>query len=164
MTPEHNLGTPFGDSAVITTILHPQSVSAVKYSEPRISIDRSFMESTYSSRPPPDMANSEMFMFTGSPTEDVTLLLNHVQRAAFGQGRQRDDAWCADYASTCLSGNAMRLYAELDAGDRDSWTKLRLVLLERFPQSIVPDPPAAIPAASINSKSSNSVPLLVIAS
>lgn len=93
-------------------------------------------------------------MFAGRETEDVTLLLNHVQRAALAQSHQRDDEWCADYASTCLFGEAMRFYAELESETQESWRKLRLALLVGFPQSLAPDPPAAVQFPNIANVSS----------
>lgn len=81
--------------------------------------------------------------FSGNPSEDVTIFIQSVQMVAFEQGRQRDDDWRTDYLTTCLSGDALLFYSELDDEDQYSWRRLRAALLQRFARSLAPEPPAA---------------------
>lgn len=77
--------------------------------------------------------------FSGARDEDVAVFIHNIQRVAFAMGKQRDNDWQADYASTCLLGNAMRWYSELEDDDtRYSWSLLRRALSQRFPLP-VPD-------------------------
>ncbi|KAG9029569.1 hypothetical protein FRB95_005198 [Tulasnella sp. JGI-2019a] len=72
--------------------------------------------------------------FSGTADEDVAVFIHNIQRVAFGMGRQRDNDWQADYAATCLTGNAIRWYSELeDDNIRYNWTLLRRALSQQFP-------------------------------
>lgn len=70
--------------------------------------------------------------FSGSPSEDVTIFIQHVQKVAFARGRQRDDDWRTDYLTTCLSGDARVFYSQLEDEDQYSWRRLRSALLQKF--------------------------------
>lgn len=73
------------------------------------------------------------FTFTGKPGESASAFVLSVQRIAFRQGRDRDDAWLADYASTCFDDEALYWYLEQDEESKSSWRKLRSSLLSRYP-------------------------------
>ncbi|KAG9020522.1 hypothetical protein FS837_008133, partial [Tulasnella sp. UAMH 9824] len=60
-------------------------------------------------------------------------LVQQVQRAAFQQGKQRDDEWVADFAATSFSGEALEWYVSLDEETQTSWRKLRAGLIQRWP-------------------------------
>lgn len=73
------------------------------------------------------------FTFTGKPGESANAFILSMQRIAFRQGRDRDDAWLADYASTCFDDEALYWYLEQDEESRGSWRILRSSLLSRYP-------------------------------
>ncbi|KAG8964599.1 hypothetical protein FRC05_003764 [Tulasnella sp. 425] len=53
---------------------------------------------------------------------------------AHAAGKTRDDAWMADLASTCFSGEALRYYDSLEPDVRYDWTLLRRALLTKYPR------------------------------
>jgi len=96
-------------------------------------------------RPPTGVTpDSGRLTFSGREGDDVTVFIAHVQEAAFAQGHQRDDEWCADYAATRLPGPAMRWYTGLDDDESGSWRRLRHAMVRDFPESSPPEPPAAV--------------------
>ncbi|KAG8878154.1 hypothetical protein FRB97_002748 [Tulasnella sp. 331] len=96
--------------------------------------------------------------FSGKQDEDVAVFIHNIQRVAFAMGKQRDNDWQADYASTCLLGNAMRWYSELEDDEtRYSWTLLRRALSQRFPLP-VPDMAVESATASMASPSIDDAP------
>lgn len=56
-----------------------------------------------------------------------------VRHKALSLGRQRDNDWVADFASTCLAGDALRWYENLDEDVQGDWRKLRLAILTQWP-------------------------------
>lgn len=87
--------------------------------------------------------------FSGKDTEDVTELLQAIQRAAFAEGRQRDNDWRVDLLETSLIGEALRWDSNLEEEEQYSWVTLRRKLIERFDprygRHTAPEPPAAAP-------------------
>ncbi|KAG9017363.1 hypothetical protein FRB93_007477 [Tulasnella sp. JGI-2019a] len=88
----------------------------------------------------------ELLTFNGTDNEDVTLFVRDVKRVAMAQGRQRDQEWMVDYVESCLGGQAMRWFSQLDVDSDDqaplSWRALRQGLLNRF--GAPPPPPPSI--------------------
>lgn len=72
-------------------------------------------------------------VFNGSDGAEAEDFVTAVRRRAFAEGRQRDQAWMADYAATCLKGNAVRWFQALDREVREDWELLSRALLERWP-------------------------------
>ncbi|KAG8879751.1 hypothetical protein FRB97_001447, partial [Tulasnella sp. 331] len=91
----------------------------------------------------------ENITFQGKEMEDATQFLQNVKRVAFAQGRQRDQEWLVDYVETCLAGDALEWYTELDEETRFNFDHLRIAMIKRFrvttPANIQPAPPAAVP-------------------
>ncbi|KAG8900691.1 actin, partial [Tulasnella sp. 408] len=91
----------------------------------------------------------EFLSFSG-PGDDVLAFVQSVQRIAFTQNRQRDDAWIADFVSTCLSGPALIWYSTaLDKATQWDWSELRRAMIQRYLPSdenpLVPASAAASP-------------------
>ncbi|KAG9040643.1 hypothetical protein FS837_000367 [Tulasnella sp. UAMH 9824] len=88
--------------------------------------------------------------FRGQDGNEAEEFIQAVRRAAFNANKDRDDEWMARFASTCMSGKALRWYESLDDDVQDSWKRLRKAILARYPpadeHSIVPSASAA-PAA-----------------
>lgn len=88
----------------------------------------------------------EHITFEGKPTEDVTTFLQSVKRVAIAQGRQRDDEWQVDYVESCLAGDALRWFSELEEGTLGSWRTVRNAFLRQFSTPV--NRPANAPAAA----------------
>ncbi|KAG8995599.1 hypothetical protein FRB94_003536 [Tulasnella sp. JGI-2019a] len=76
--------------------------------------------------------------FAGAAGEDISLFLQDIQQEAFRQGRQREDAWIADYALTILRGRALIWYYSLDEESQSSWKKLRVAIITKFGTAALP--------------------------
>lgn len=90
------------------------------------------------------------FLSFSGPGDDVLAFVQSVQRTAFLQNRQRDDAWIADFVSTCLSGPALIWYSTvLDKTTQLDWSELRRAMIQRYLPSeenpLVPASAAASP-------------------
>lgn len=66
----------------------------------------------------------------GHNVEDFIL---SIRQRAFSLDKQMDYAWTAQYASTCIAGEALRWYESLDQETQGDWGLLRKALLERYP-------------------------------
>lgn len=76
---------------------------------------------------------NEKVLFHGREGEACEGFIRTVREVAFGLGKIRDDAWMADFASTCLDGSALRLYESLDPATQSDWGRLRQALLTKYP-------------------------------
>lgn len=79
------------------------------------------------------MMDSEYIAFCGIRGESCEGFIRAVRKAAFEAGKIRDDAWMADFASTCLDGPALRFYEELSPDAQGDWRLLRQALLMKYP-------------------------------
>lgn len=70
--------------------------------------------------------------FDGQNCEDFIL---KIRRYAFSQGKEEDDRWTANYAATCIAGDALRWFEGLDSETQTSWRLLRRALLAHHPNS-----------------------------
>ncbi|KAG9003562.1 hypothetical protein FRB93_010980 [Tulasnella sp. JGI-2019a] len=94
----------------------------------------------------------ERVFFSGTGSEDATLLIRHVQTVAIAKGYQSHDTWRALYLVTCLRGAAMRWYFRLSDDILHAWVPLCRCLLHAFPPPTVPAP--AVTSSPIGSHSS----------
>lgn len=94
-----------------------------------------------------DLAPSEDIVFDGTGGLGADQFVRAVRKAAFSLGRQKDDAWCAQFASTCLEGDALDFYEGLGEATQDSWKLLLNALLNRFRSTSQPSN-APVPAAA----------------
>ncbi|KAG9018426.1 GTP-binding protein [Tulasnella sp. JGI-2019a] len=87
----------------------------------------------------------EDLQFWGSPNEDVSAFLGSIKRAAIKQGRHLDNEWMISYAESCLRGDAMKWFDEMDPDEpaATEWRSLRKAFLGRF---TYPPPPATATA------------------
>ncbi|KIO30114.1 hypothetical protein M407DRAFT_158324 [Tulasnella calospora MUT 4182] len=51
------------------------------------------------------------------------------------EGKQRDNAWIADFAALCFAGDALRWYETLDDDVQLDWSKLRRAVLDWLPNT-----------------------------
>ncbi|KAG9034137.1 hypothetical protein FRB95_013782 [Tulasnella sp. JGI-2019a] len=107
-----------------------------------------------SPKPTVDKATSApttLLNFCGNDSENVTIFLRDVKRAAHAQGRQDDDKWLTEYVELCLAGSALRWFSELDDEVAKSWKPLRRAFLQRFKPPLVPNPAAPPPPNALSS-------------
>ncbi|KAG8976343.1 hypothetical protein FRB90_009234 [Tulasnella sp. 427] len=71
----------------------------------------------------------------GHNVEDFILC---IRQRAFSLEKQNDYFWTAQYASTCIAGEALRWYESLDEETQNDWRLLRKALLERYPPTSSP--------------------------
>ncbi|KAG8896589.1 hypothetical protein FRB99_008822 [Tulasnella sp. 403] len=98
--------------------------------------------------------------FSGSGGEECEEFISAVRHYAFELGKQRDNQWIADFASTAFSGDALRWFMTLDVTVQGDWRLLAKALLEKYsslpesprvhrrmtlPSAMIPTPAAAAP-------------------
>ncbi|KAG9043000.1 hypothetical protein FS837_010145 [Tulasnella sp. UAMH 9824] len=93
---------------------------------------------------------------SGKEVEDF---IQAVRKHAFDKGKQNDNQWTAQFASTCFTGTALRWYEDLPSTKQADWRFLRHALLEQYPAGGKPSnftipTPAAAPPSWISSQSS----------
>lgn len=67
---------------------------------------------------------------SGKEAEDF---VQAVRKYAFDRGKQNDNQWTAQFASTCFTGSALRWYEGLPGTVQADWRFLRHALLNRYP-------------------------------
>ncbi|KAG9019207.1 hypothetical protein FRB90_005282 [Tulasnella sp. 427] len=85
-----------------------------------------------------DSARLPYIRFFGKESESSGDLIQAITRVAFERGRIDDDRWIVGYASTCLNGEALVWYCNLEEDIQKSWKKLRNCLVERYPPTHSP--------------------------
>ncbi|KAG8895683.1 TOM (translocase of outer membrane) complex component, partial [Tulasnella sp. 417] len=63
--------------------------------------------------------------FSGKDSDECEGFIFAVQRTAFAQGKQRDDAWITDFVASCLTKDALRWWIKLDLETQRNWDLLR---------------------------------------
>ncbi|KAG8985422.1 hypothetical protein FRB90_004713, partial [Tulasnella sp. 427] len=95
-----------------------------------------------------------VLVFEGVDGRECERFIRTVRSRAFSLGKQRDQEWMADFASTCFEGRALRWFSGLDEETRGNWRLLEQALLRDFPtadggvapsSSTIPSAPAAAP-------------------
>ncbi|KAG9038025.1 hypothetical protein FS837_001326 [Tulasnella sp. UAMH 9824] len=96
-------------------------------------------------------------MDSNNLSDDIDLVFNGTDgeeaEAARREGKIRDNEWIVDLVSTCMRGQALRWYIELDDDTQSDWKLLRKAILRQYPsgtqppapsvQSMIPTPAAA---------------------
>ncbi|KAG8923030.1 hypothetical protein FRC01_013315 [Tulasnella sp. 417] len=77
--------------------------------------------------------DGEDVVFHGNSGHECEEFIRAVRKAGFQAQKIRDDAWMADYASTCLTGRALRYYETLSPEVQGDWRLLRQALLKEYP-------------------------------
>ncbi|KAG8843021.1 hypothetical protein FRB96_004474, partial [Tulasnella sp. 330] len=114
------------------------------------------MSSQRNSASGPPTSRVERIRFNGTESEDVTEFVREVNCIAIDQGKRKDNEWIVEYAESCLGGNAIRWYSELEGDEIATWNGLRKGLLNRFGPPDGKHVPQAAPAATVP----NAAPLL----
>ncbi|KAG8982665.1 hypothetical protein FRB93_007935 [Tulasnella sp. JGI-2019a] len=70
--------------------------------------------------------------FSGGTGAECDRFLRSVRKYALDQGKIRDTAWMADYASCCLAGEALIWHLGLPSEVTECWVKLQLAFKARW--------------------------------
>jgi len=107
-------------------------------------------------------------IFRGDDGAECEAFIGAIRKSALEKGRQRDNDWIADFASSCFVGQALRWFETLDDSIQGDWKLLRQAMLERYPyqassvsiqnRSVIPTPAAAPPVAQPVPLRSSSTP------
>ncbi|KAG8994546.1 hypothetical protein FRB90_000399 [Tulasnella sp. 427] len=79
----------------------------------------------------------EDVVFYGKNGEECEGFIRAVRKAGFNAKKIRDDAWMADFASTCLAGGALRWFENQPPNVQGDWRLLRQALLKQYPPANV---------------------------
>lgn len=71
--------------------------------------------------------------FSGESGRACEKFIRDVRTHAFKNGKQRDNAWQADFAAMCLDGAALRWYEDQNMDTQEDWSLLRKSMLEKWP-------------------------------
>lgn len=76
--------------------------------------------------------------FKGKNGEECNSFIRAIRAAAWKQGKLRDAAWMADFASLQFSHQALSWHSRLTEDVRQDWTKLEVAIYRS--SSLTPDP------------------------
>ncbi|KAG8922260.1 hypothetical protein FRC01_014267 [Tulasnella sp. 417] len=94
-------------------------------------------------------ASAEEITFYGIDGEEAENFLRTIRKRALMEGKQRDNAWIADFAALCFAGDALRWYETLDDDVQLDWSKLRRAILDWLPNTAPrPTDPSSAPQAA----------------
>ncbi|KAG8925607.1 hypothetical protein FRC00_003816 [Tulasnella sp. 408] len=102
---------------------------------------RPFVDRMYSRRQLPFKERTNVATFSGVPIfrggsgSDCEEFIRAVYAYAFEKDKTDDNKWIAAYASTRLSGKALRWYARQDNTVKADWSALQVALLDQYPPS-----------------------------
>ncbi|KAG9031815.1 hypothetical protein FS837_002884 [Tulasnella sp. UAMH 9824] len=102
--------------------------------------------------------------FKGTGWEECDEFISAIRARALWEGKQRDSAWKADFATPLFSGKALSWHSRLPEDVREDWSKLEIALLDRWPPSddhekpqIQPTPAAAAPSQDRDDKANHRI-------
>ncbi|KAG8954855.1 hypothetical protein FRC04_010338 [Tulasnella sp. 424] len=94
---------------------------------------------------PDDLPEDIELVFKGIDGAEAESFIQAVQRSARTEGRSRDNEWIIDLVSTCMTGEALRWYVELDEETQNDWKLLRKAILRQYPPLSKPSTSALAP-------------------
>ncbi|KAG8900915.1 hypothetical protein FRC00_010204, partial [Tulasnella sp. 408] len=74
-----------------------------------------------------------VLLFKGTSWEECNDFIRAIRATAWREGKQRDDAWMADFAALHFSQGALSWHSRLPRDVRQDWSKLETALLDRWP-------------------------------
>ncbi|KAG8915758.1 hypothetical protein FRC00_000040 [Tulasnella sp. 408] len=86
--------------------------------------------------------------FRGDSWEECSEFIQGVRNAAWKEGKIRDLAWMADFASINLSAKALAWYSRLPRDVQEDWSKLQEALVAQWSTSDDQDGPQNVPASA----------------
>lgn len=70
--------------------------------------------------------------FKGIDSDEAEAFISAIRQKAFSEGKQDDDKWTANFASTCFTGRALRWHGSLDRETQRDWHQLQKAILTKF--------------------------------
>ncbi|KAG8918190.1 hypothetical protein FRC01_002003, partial [Tulasnella sp. 417] len=70
--------------------------------------------------------------FKGTSWSECETFIQAIREKAWNEGKLRDPAWMADFASLRFSSTALKWHLLLPLDVRHDWYKLEMALLERW--------------------------------
>ncbi|KAG9035104.1 hypothetical protein FS837_002035 [Tulasnella sp. UAMH 9824] len=101
-----------------------------------------------------DIREYDVPFFTGNSAEEAEDFIQAVNRRAYAAGKQKDNAWIAEFAYPFFSRKALRWYDGLDEVTQNDWKLLRSAILAEFtggqptPSTVPSAAPAVISSSS----------------
>lgn len=71
--------------------------------------------------------------FAGNGWTELEAFIRSIRAIAWNEGKLQDPLWMANYASLHFSGKALRWHAELPEDIQESWRKLEVAMVARWP-------------------------------
>ncbi|KAG9019189.1 hypothetical protein FRB90_005525 [Tulasnella sp. 427] len=98
-----------------------------------------------------EMISQSRPIFYGRSGSEAEGFVHQVRRRALHVGRLNDLEWCAEFASGCFAGNALRWYSLLDSSVTKDWEKLQRAIFKQYDDgaeaqlqsSLIPTAPSA---------------------
>lgn len=78
--------------------------------------------------------------FCGGSGEEAEDFIRAVSDKSIDEGKREDNKWIVTYAESCLTGGALRWYAQLDSDTQENWKKLQKALLAQYPRDVTASP------------------------
>lgn len=86
--------------------------------------------------------------FTGIGWMELEAFIRSIRAIAWKEGKLQDPLWMANYASLHFSGKALRWHAELPEDTQESWRKLEIAMVARWPPPDDYEDDARVPIAA----------------
>ncbi|KAG8941818.1 hypothetical protein FRC04_004060, partial [Tulasnella sp. 424] len=77
-------------------------------------------------------SGSGKILFYGESAEEAEDFIFAIKERAYAEGKQKDNAWIADFASICFAKKALRWYEELNEETQSDWKLLRQAILAKY--------------------------------
>jgi len=81
-----------------------------------------------------DQLKISEIVFRGASGGECEEFIGAIRQKAFAEGKQEDNKWIAQFASTCFSGKALRWHLRLDDKIQNDWKLLAQALIDAYPE------------------------------
>ncbi|KIO28416.1 hypothetical protein M407DRAFT_22462 [Tulasnella calospora MUT 4182] len=77
-------------------------------------------------------------IFYGESSKEAEDFIFAIKERAYAEGKQRDNAWIAEFVSICFAKTALRWYEELDEDVQNDWRLLKRAILAEYQEESHP--------------------------
>ncbi|KIO17952.1 hypothetical protein M407DRAFT_32367 [Tulasnella calospora MUT 4182] len=77
-------------------------------------------------------------IFYGESSKEAEDFIFAIKERAYAEGKQRDNAWIAEFVSICFAKTALRWYEELDEDVQNDWRLLKHAILAEYQEESHP--------------------------
>lgn len=88
-------------------------------------------------------------IFTGESAEEAEDFIFAVKKRAYSKGKQKDNAWIADFVSICFAKKALRWYERLDEETQNDWKLLKRAILDEYEEASLPSSTVPTSASAV---------------